>query len=272
MPRNFDRKPIEELSGPFVEAPLLMCPICSRASMELDLIPVNSPQLRTFDENSEDDSVFLDGLFHGVLSCPRTPCANNYVVGGRWVDEEAVDSEDAQLPPNPNYYVSYIYPALPLIDFTENVPDTVRDLVAAASLVLLSDPSAAANRIRSAIEAVLDDQGIQRFQSRNRTNRLTTDARIKKFAERNPRAAEQLMAVKWIGNIGSHERTPLGLSLVLDGIEHFDRALELIYDPREKALARRAAMINQRGKKFKPPSAAAGISRKKIKVVDSVSP
>jgi hypothetical protein len=254
----FDRRSVEELSGPFVKWPPLLCPVCNRASLEPKIVPVaNDSDLYSADEYS-----MIEGLFHGILACPRTPCGKTYVVVGGWDAELTTLTESEEGIPDRNYYVSYVYPAFPLMTFTEDVPDTVRDLVAAASLVLLSDPSAAANRIRSAIEAVLDNRGIRKFASRSRSNRLTTHQRIKEFEAKNSRAADQLMAMKWIGNIGSHERTPISLSTVLDGIEHFARALELIYDPRERTLDRRAALINQKGKKFKPSDGASNAKRK----------
>jgi hypothetical protein len=45
----------------------------------------------------------------------------------------------------------------------------------------------------------------------------------------------------------------LPLNMVLDGIELFAGALELIYDRRKLELARRAAQINKRGRRLRPP-------------------
>lgn len=72
-----------------------------------------------------------------------------------------------------------------------------------------------------------------------------------------------------LGNIGSHEHKPLPLSLVLDGIGHSDRTLELIYDPREKVLDRRAAMINQKGKRFKPSRVITDVNRTAVTSANS---
>ncbi len=53
---------------------------------------------------------------------------------------------------------------------------------------------------------------------------------INKFGEKQDDAATQLMAIKWLGNIGSHA----GLAVLtrddlLDAFEHFEYALDLIY-------------------------------------------
>jgi Domain of unknown function (DUF4145) len=249
MRRYFDRGQAEDLSGPFSEWPLLLCPACRGASLEPSVNTLYDRESTAALEGADWDPLSLGGIFHGDLACPRSPCGNKYVVAGTWgvdYDGESSEGHYAEF-----FSVSYILPALPLMEYPDAVPDKIRDPISAASLVLLSDASAAANRIRSAIEALLDCQRVRKHHAGNRSARLTTHARIKEFEARNPDAAAQLMAVKWIGNAGSHEREALPLSLVLDGMEHFARALELIYDPHEEKLRRRAALINQQGRKLR---------------------
>jgi hypothetical protein len=188
------------------------------------------------------------GFFHGTLSCPRTPCRNIYVVVGEWSKRADVTAESLDDDPNlAGLEVRHILPALPMMDLPDNVPANVRNFVDSASAVLLSDPSAAATRIRSAIERLLDEQKVRKTAPSNRSKRLPLHDRILQFRKVNPAAADLLMAMKWIGNVGTHEPSPLPLSAVLDGMELFARAIELIYDREGRALERRAAIINRRG-------------------------
>lgn len=53
------------------------------------------------------------------------------------------------------------------------------------------------------------------------------------------------MAVKWIGNAGSH-RDVLAASDVITGAEHFGFALRLLYDRRDAELTRSANEISKR--------------------------
>lgn len=69
------------------------------------------------------------------------------------------------------------------------------------------------------------------------------------------------MAMKWIGNVGSHEGEPLPLKWVLDGLELFARAIELIYDPREAELERLATEINRRGRRLRATTRLPGTRR-----------
>jgi hypothetical protein len=169
-------------------------------------------------------------------------------VAGEWSRRADATAESQDDDPDlAGLEVRHILPALPLMDLPNNVPVNVRNLVDSASAVLLSDPSAAATRIRSAIERLLDEQRIRKTSPANRSKRLSLHERILLFRPANPTAADFLMAMKWIGNVGTHESSPLPLSAVLDGIELFARAIELIYDQEGRALERRAATINRRG-------------------------
>lgn len=246
------RKPFESLIGPFQEWPALLCPSCELAALETAIDEIESLESMTSREGEPLEAGWQSGVFHGTLSCPRTPCRNVYVVAGEWSRRADVTAESLDDDPNlAGLEVRHILPALPLMDLPDNVPANVRSLVNSASAVLLSDPSAAATRIRSAIESLLDEQRIRKTSPANRSKRLSLHDRILLFRNVNPAAADFLMAMKWIGNVGTHEPSPLPLNAALDGMELFARAIELIYDREGQALERRAAIINRRGGKLR---------------------
>lgn len=253
MQSRFDRQIFEQLAGPFEEWPIIICPSCRRTSLEASVDEFESAislDARDFDEWEPD---WVSGYFHGRIECPRIGCDNRYIVAGMWTLDS---TDDTTQPPTEGiarfYSAQYMLPGLPLMDFPDAAPEIVREMAKSAGAILLVDPSAAANRIRSAIEALLDHQRIRKTSPRDKTRRLTTHARIEIFRAKNQQAADHLMAMKWIGNVGSHERNPLPLGWVLDGMEHFARAVELVYDPTANELERRAKMINKKGSKLRP--------------------
>jgi hypothetical protein len=69
--------------------------------------------------------------------------------------------------------------------------------------------------------------------------------RIIEFALTKPDVARVLLAVKWIGNSGSHE-SGLSAQDVLEGAQMFSHALRLLYDPSQADLMRRVALVNKR--------------------------
>ena len=71
--------------------------------------------------------------------------------------------------------------------------------------------------------------------------------RITDFKNQNSDAADLLLAVKWLGNSGSHaDVATLTRDDMLDGMELLERALHLVYDDTAKRLAKLARDINRR--------------------------
>lgn len=101
------------------------------------------------------------------------------------------------------------------------------------------DRGAAANRLRLAIEEILTAQRVRRFDTApgRKRRRLPTHVRILEFAARKRAAADALMAVKWIGNEGSHAD---GLTTrdVVEGADMIAHALRLLYDTSAEDLQR----------------------------------
>jgi Domain of unknown function (DUF4145) len=250
--QRVNRTPFEALVGPFEEWPTLQCPACELAVLEATVTEIESFASVASRVGVTAWSGWYRGVFHGTLACSRTPCGNIYVIAGEWSRRSDFTSNNMDDDPGlAGIEVRHILPSLPLISLPANVPATVCNLIDSASSVLLSDPSAAATRIRAAIERLLDDLRVRKTSPGNKAKRLQTHDRIVTFSRQNAPAADQLMAMKWIGNVGTHESTPLPLNVVLNGIEHFARAIELIYDHEGEALARRAAHINKRGGKLR---------------------
>ncbi|WP_155058463.1 DUF4145 domain-containing protein [Streptomyces blattellae] len=253
MGERFERGKFEKLAGPFSEWPALLCPLCSQITLEPEINEFESATSAAARNTDDWDPTDASGFFYGELKCPRTPCGNRYVVAGSWTYDwgPANVSGSEEDPYLVAYKVKHILPELPLIELPDGAPAGLQPMISAASASLLSDPSASANRIRSAIDCILDHKGVRKFPQGNRKKRLTTHARIELFRDKNPSAADQLMAMKWIGNVGSHESEVMPLAWVLDGIEHFAKAVEIVYDTKEKELMRRAAIINKKGGKLR---------------------
>ncbi|WP_435602899.1 DUF4145 domain-containing protein [Streptomyces sp. bgisy130] len=249
---------LRQLADGFTEAngwPDLPCPAClagTLAPKDSDaMITEQSWLSRQMYERPDADPDCISGYFHGSLECRLPSCGEIVVVAGEYQVEAGAGPHEYQGEFYGNSYkVQCFVPALSLIREDHAFPQRVNDLIVAASAVLWMDPSSAANRVRAAIEELLTLQGVPKShisKSRKRI-RYTAHKRIELYKERNPRfaeAADLLMAVKWIGNDGSHGGE-LGIGEVLDGVELLNHALELMYDTNAACLKRRAAEINKR--------------------------
>jgi hypothetical protein len=107
------------------------------------------------------------------------------------------------------------------------------------------DASAWGTRLRSAIESLLDQIKVKRFtvNAKGRRIQLTTHARLTllaKNASKHASTADTLLAIKWIGNEGSHAGS-LTRDDVLDGFDLLDHALDQVFNTRAVERAKLAA-------------------------------
>ncbi|MFJ8073822.1 DUF4145 domain-containing protein [Streptomyces sp. NPDC096176] len=236
------------------EWPNIPCPTCGRGNLTpaADTFVYEEAEMSKqaqYDPESGWEPDWSYGGFHCILRCGRSTCDLVRVVGnmsvvedlderGRWYGKWLV-----RLTP------TFFHPSLPLVQSHEAAPRPVLQRLEAGAAVVWVDPSSAANRLRSAAEALLDDQGIpRRGHSSKGPYDIKLHQRIENFKKAKPEysdAADALLATKWIGNVGSHEDA-LKISDVLDGAEMIDFALMEIYDTSREAVKKMAAEITAR--------------------------
>ncbi|MFJ1709723.1 DUF4145 domain-containing protein [Kitasatospora sp. NPDC088346] len=229
--------------------PETACPSCYRGALSLadskSLQTVESLSSRANRDHEGWEPEWLHGTFHAELTCDRSQCGQVVIVSGDWetmtekLDSEGWDGQSYEEVVLPRFFL----PSLVLIQPNEKYPNSVRELVASASTILWTDPSSAANRLRTAIEELLTLQRVRKTTTAGK--RMTTHARIVEFEKKRPEPAKFLMSVKWIGNTGSHEDS-LTAPDVVDAADLLDHALALIYDTRPQQLAKKADAINKR--------------------------
>lgn len=229
--------------------PHVACPVCGEGYVAIEEIreqeTAKSESLRDH-EGWEPD--WIHGFFVGTLRCTLPNCREVVAIAGTF-------KVDADRAPNGAWYgdyssffkIQHAAPALPLLVFPDGTPDQVKEAVHQAASVLWVDPGAAANRLRMAIEGLLTAKKVPRtsITKRRRRERLSAHQRIERLKQIHEEAGEALMAVKWIGNEGSHEEGALSVLDVIDGAEFLEHALSLIYDQKKKALLRKVKAINK---------------------------
>ncbi len=141
----------------------------------------------------------------------------------------------------------HITPAPLVFALPKKTPRQIADEVKRAFSLLWSDHEACASRIRTCIELLLDDIKISKTRMTNegKERELSLHKRIEKYSEIDKESADLLLAVKWIGNAGSHSNTAgLERNDILDVFEILDFVLEQNYVGQRKRLATLAAAIN----------------------------
>jgi hypothetical protein len=221
------------------------CPICRIGALQPESLQGVSTELSRYEYDQSHDSGDVRGSFHGVLRCSFAQCRETVVVAGDYCG--GVDTYDDGRTGDFHFFrLRYASPALDILVPPIGTPDAVLTAIKAAAHIVWIDPSAAANRLRLAIDDLLTHEGVKRFVIKNhKRRRLTTHERITEFKRYDPQVGDVLEAVKWIGNAGSHERQ-LSATDVIDGAELLGYALRLLYDKSDAEMERRIRAVNKR--------------------------
>ncbi|WP_456695518.1 DUF4145 domain-containing protein [Aeromicrobium sp. P5_D10] len=145
-------------------------------------------------------------------------------------------------------------PPLALMRLPNSTPSQVQDGVDRAAAVLFVDPGLAATALRLVVEQFLTTQGIP--DRRQAGGYINADERIKTWqaaASDRSRVAGLLLAVKWIGNAGTHSLSTLTITEVLDGVEFLNEAFHALFVGPD--IDARARAINEAKGPVPPPPA-----------------
>lgn len=240
----------------YLSWPPLACPECGEGTVSLDknsLTTIRDPDsdelMMLIDAGLEDPSE-LTGTCSGKLTCNNPQCGRTLLVSGDWLYDVNVDDHTGRETWIDYIRVRYISPPLPIFTPPAATPAKVTAAIHAASELLWINPSAAANQLRQAIEELLTVKGIKRTYINGSHKRKSYPAhtRIEMFGAASPanvEVAETLMAVKWIGNSGSHS-SDLTVAEVLEGAELLQHALTELYDPTNSLRRARIKEINRK--------------------------
>lgn len=192
---------------------------------------------------------WLDKYFHGTLICNNPKCKEIFTIAGQIKIEEDYDSEGGATYTS-CYYPEYFYPTLHLFKIPEDTPSDVEDSIKAAFKVFWVDKSACANSIRTTVEVILNDKKVPKTElivKKKKRRSLSLHERIELFEKKNKEVANYLMAIKWIGNAGSHEGE-ISNEDILDGFDLLIYSIDKLYTAHDKVIAQMTKQINKRKK------------------------
>lgn len=221
------------------------CPTCKAGVLVLEKGSFKSASTKNSMEHSGEE---WWGLEHVVLTCTawaicsNQKCGERFALAGRGGVEENWD-EDAGKQYEEIFQLRYCHPTLDLISVSENCPEAVREALSAAYVLFWVDRPSAAGRIRVAVERLLDHLGIP-----NKTVKgayLPLDARIDAFMKSDATNGAQLMALKWLGNVGAHT-VDVNVDDILSAFEVLEHTLSEVIDKKSAAIAKLAAEMTKK--------------------------
>lgn len=246
---------------PFTEKdpPSWQCPTCGIGSLEGVPGSFHSQETsESIDAHAHDDwePSWITERFICMLKCSRPQCGDTIIVAGTTVSEEYYEPD----PSNPYVYgdhgietrlrARYVLPAPALFLIHARTPQAVKDELISAFALFWTDYGACANKLRSALEALMDHFKIKKFaidKKKHKRRRIDLHVRIEMLRPRAPDVIDHLLAAKWIGNAGVHSGS-ITEGDIYDALDLIEYALDELIAKRTaglKAIAKQIARSKQ---------------------------
>ena len=179
---------------------------------------------------------WINGTFTIRGECENPDCKQAVHGTGNYFVATSIKSgpddpwDEGPEPFSPFYQLSHLHPPMHLMPVPRSAPDELREGVLRASRVLFADAGLAATALRAVVERFLTAQGVS---STKRTGQFRgAHQRIAEWRDadetRKP-TADLLFAVKWLGNVGTHEISDLTTLEVIDGAKLLDEAFHRVF-------------------------------------------
>lgn len=128
---------------------------------------------------------WIYGALVGVLTCNDSECGETVAMAGSW---RVGDTKSSYAQYEMQLSVRYVDPPLHIIEVPGDTPKPTKLAVEDASRLLLINPSAAANRLRQGIEALMD------AKKANKTRYSKTRAGKRRRIRLNPSPTDRLLS------------------------------------------------------------------------------
>lgn len=213
--------------------PAWICPVCRIGILTLTektLAEEETVDSKRAHSHEEWDYDWVSSVFTAWAHCNNRSCKQTFAISGTGTLEPCY-GPDGETGYENAYYPKACLPMLDIFEFAEGCPDDVGKEMRAAFSLFWSFRAACAGRIRVALECLLTHLKIpkKKKSKKGKFYDLTLHDRIEELAKSDPKIGAQFIALKLLGNAGSHD-SDVSQNDLLDAFEIMEHALaELIY-------------------------------------------
>ncbi|MCH7294065.1 DUF4145 domain-containing protein [Acinetobacter higginsii] len=232
-----------------------ICEFCNKESMYLESKLFHSHDIAENIRDSHHDIIFPDEwsrlVYTAIYKCYKKDCSYQIVSSGTGFFERVPDFDvngyqTGGITFEPVFIPEHFSPAIKFFDIPTSKKRNVESIVVKAFDLAMISPSASVNRVRTAIELLLDDHAIPRPEKGNLFSRIEDAAQNYPAFET---LKNHLDALRFIGNAGSHEDSAITIDHVKDSFEILEKLLEQLYPPTKpnKLNEKIAAIVENKG-------------------------
>lgn len=247
MDRKLYKLPFKTYASPDWE-----CPNCSKGLLRVKEGTFFAEELsdsKKAHDHEAWDPDWIQSTYSCLLECTNDKCKEVVACSGKgFVDWDYI--EDPQGYPEPVYGDYYrplfFHPHLKIISLPDKTPVEVADALNDSFRLFFCSPAAASNHIRAAVELLLNDLKIKRYENNNGKRKIISlHRRISLLPTKYEDIKELLYAVKWLGNAGSHAGKELTIDDVMDAYEIMEHLLVELYESKSTKVKKLAKKVNK---------------------------
>jgi len=238
------------------EVPGWTCPTCDKGILQAskkDFTVIESPSSVEAHSHEAWEPDWITGHFSGLLKCSNERCGDRIgIIGEMSMTDEPDDDYDGSYFGlkfveilNPTYF----FPHLKIFQIHPDVPEEIKEAINNSFKLYWVDTASCANKIRIVVELIMDEQKIQStYIERKKRKVYNLHKRIELFKSKKAEEADLFMAIKWIGNSGSHKGQDLTKDDLLDAYEILSHVTAKLYEKTSKRIKAITKKINLRKK------------------------
>ncbi len=217
------------------------CPNCKSGKLEYDSKRASSSETKISLINNEyykNGIVYPESNYLVTAHLKCDECSDIVTITYEKTDDVRYTDEEGN---EISKWVPIIYhPAPHIIDIPVACPEKVRKHLIKSFGLFWYDSASCGNKIRAALESLLNDFSISSKGSNG--NFISLANRLQTFATLKPEVQTYLDAIRWIGNTASHDDI-LTKEDLLDAYELIEHSLEVIYKEKEARLSNLSQQI-----------------------------
>jgi hypothetical protein len=247
-----DRK-LYKLPFPEGRSPDWMCPTCGKGVLRIKNGTFHREELRDSREaHSHEawDPEWIRYVYSCLLECTNDQCKEIVANSGKGdVGYDVIQDHNGNLDEvyADFFRPTFFEPPLVLIQIPDDCPSQVASPLRDSFRLFFSNPSAASNNVRVALEELLTELGVKRFVVKNKKRSyIPLHTRIGLLPLKYADIKDLFVAIKWLGNAGSHAGGVVTLDDVMDAYELIEHVLQEIYAPKAKTLKALAKRVNRK--------------------------
>ncbi|EMN1419583.1 DUF4145 domain-containing protein [Klebsiella aerogenes] len=230
---------LHKISGAFfndmqVEWP---CPKCNQKTLQI--ITESFVQNDTHDTQKYRGEDWFEpemdsSVFSCMARCSRKQCGEVVACSGKSGWEQGWDEET-----NNNEYYQWhkpftFFPPLHPFELPEKCPEEIAEPLKASFSIFLMQPGAAANLIRISVERMLTAMGVAERNDRNK--RIFLHHRLEMLPALYESFSKPLMAIKFLGNAGSHTYDEVKTKDIEDAFEIMEYVVNDLFSGRKESI------------------------------------